>query len=95
MSRIIITGGIVLAVLLLHYSYVDFRFRHRDGVLWFWLMAPAPPLIWASRAAVAGAGLAAIATLFLGATKPIAIIIIALMVVHVATLIAIEMREGR
>jgi hypothetical protein len=44
-----VTFVILLAVVLLHYSYVDFRFRHRDGVLWFWLANPAP-LVTGSRA---------------------------------------------
>ena len=39
-------GGRVL----IHFSYVDFRFRYREGMLWFWMLNPAPPLMWASRA---------------------------------------------
>jgi hypothetical protein len=90
-----VTFVIVLAVVLLHYSYVDFRFRHRDGVLWFWLANPAPLLNWASRAAIAAAFVAAVATLFVGATKVMAYLIVGLMLLHVATLIAIEVKEGR
>lgn len=90
-----VTFVIVLAVVLLHYSYVDFRFRHRDGVLWFWLASPAPIVNWVSRAAIIAAFIAAAATLFIGATKLMAYVIIGFMLVHVATLIAIEVKEGR
>ena len=90
-----VTFVILLAVALLHYSYVDFRFRHRDGVLWFWLANPAPLVNWISRLAVGAAVLAGIATLFVGPTKPMAYIIVGFMLVHLATLIAIEVKEGR
>lgn len=90
-----VTFVILLAVVMLHYSYVDFRFRHRDGVLWFWLARPAPLLNWASRISVAAAALTAVATLFVGATRVMAYVIVGFMLVHVATLIAIEVKEGR
>ena len=91
----IVALAILFAVGLLHYSYVDFRFRHRDGVLWFWLANPAPLINWISRLSIAAAALTAIATLFIGATKIMAYIIVGFMLVHVATLIAIEVKEGR
>ena len=50
MHSILITITIVVAVVLIHFSYVDFRFRYRGGMLWFWLLKPAPPLMWAARA---------------------------------------------
>jgi hypothetical protein len=90
-----VTFVILLAVALLHYSYVDFRFRHRDGVLWFWLANPAPVINWISRVSVGIAALAGVATLFVGATRPMAYIITGFMLLHLATLIAIEVKEGR
>ena len=33
MHVVLITLAIVVAVALIHFSYVDFRFRYRDGIL--------------------------------------------------------------
>ena len=94
MHKLTITFVTVIAVALIHYSYVDFRFRSRDGVLWFWLMSPAPLLTWISRAAVAGAVLTALSILMFGPVLPIGIVIALLLIVHVVSLILLEMREG-
>lgn len=90
-----ITLGIVIAVCLIHYSYVDFRFRHVDGVLWFWLANPVGPLLWASRAAIAAALVLALASYFIGATKIVFVGLILLFLIHIGTLVAIEVRHGR
>jgi hypothetical protein len=95
MQSIAITLGIVVAVCLIHYSYVDFRFRHVDGVLWFWLSNPAPFLLWAARAVIGAAVLLAFATYFIGITKPVAFILGGLVLLHIAILITIEIRYGR
>ena len=92
---ILIAGTIFLSVALVHFAYVDFRFRHRDSIAWFWLGGPAPTLLWVSRAAVAAALLLALATLVLGATKLVAYILVGLMLVHIGTLIILEIRETR
>ena len=85
--------AILIAVCLLHFSYVDFRFRHRGSVMWFWLMAPATTLLWVSRAAVAAALIVAIATAFVGVSLAAAILMVSLILVHIVTLIVVEVRE--
>jgi hypothetical protein len=87
------TLAIVIAVCLIHFSYVDFRFRHRGSVMWFWLVAPAPRLLWVSRAAVAAALVVAISTAFVGVGRVAAILMVGLLVVHIVTLIIVEVRE--
>jgi amino acid transporter len=93
MHHLTVTFAILLALCLIHFSYVDFRFRHRGSVLWFWLARPAPPLLILSRIAIGLCLICAIATGFVGATKLMAIIIGGLMLIHIATLIAVEIRE--
>jgi hypothetical protein len=78
---------------LIHFSYVDFRFRHRGSVMWFWLAGPAPVLLWVSRGAVAAALLVAIATAFAGVSLAAAIVMVGLILVHIVTLIIVEVRE--
>lgn len=88
-----ITLAILIAVCLIHFSYVDFRFRHRGSIMWFWLMLPAPPLLWVSRAAVAAALIAAISTAFVGVSLSGAIVMVGLLLIHIVTLIIVEVRE--
>ncbi|MES2137424.1 MAG: hypothetical protein V4502_10255 [Pseudomonadota bacterium] len=95
MQSIVITLGIVIAVCLIHYSYVDFRFRHVDGPLWFWLSTPAPPLLWAARAAIVVAVLLAFATFIIGISKAVAFVLAGLVLAHIMFLIAIEIRYNR
>ena len=85
--------AIVVAICLIHFSYVDFRYRHRGSVLWFWLAGPAPMLLWISRAAIAICLLVAISGLFLGVTLVSAVIMAVLVLVHIVTLILVEVRE--
>jgi hypothetical protein len=94
MRALVITIVVLISVGLVHYSYVDFRFRARDGVLWFWLMNPAPTLVWISRGAIAAAAVAALSIMAFGAILPIAIAIVALLIVHIASLVLLEIREG-
>lgn len=94
MSLLLIPIVVLISVGLVHYSYVDFRFRSRDGVLWFWLMNPAPPLVWVSRGAIAAAALAALSIIAFGPVLPVAIVIVVLLIVHIAALVMLEMREG-
>jgi hypothetical protein len=95
MNSVLIALVLFAAVGLIHFAYVDFRFRHRDGVAWFWLGGPAPADLILSRAAVAGAFLAALATVFTGANKTMAFIMVGLMLVHIGSLIVLERRESR
>jgi hypothetical protein len=95
MHSALITLAVFAAVALIHFSYVDFRFRHRDGIWWYWLLKPAPPLMWVSRAAIVAALIAALAIKVVGATEVMAIIIVGLIVVHIVALILVEIREPR
>ena len=93
MHRLTVTFATLLAVGLFHFSYVDFRFRHRGSVLWFWLGRPSPPLLSLSRAAIMLCLLAAVAIAFVGPSKLMAVIIAALMLLHVVSLMILETRE--
>jgi hypothetical protein len=93
MHHLTVTFAVLVALFLVHFSYVDFRFRHRGSVLWFWLARPAPPLLWVSRAAVLLALVSAVATSVIGDTMVMGVVIAGLMVIHIATLIVVEIRE--
>lgn len=93
MHTALITLAIVVAVALIHFSYVDFRFRYRDGIAWFWLLNPAPPLMWVARASIVGALLVGLSTPFIGTSKTFALVLIGLMVVHIVSLILLEVLE--
>ena len=93
MHSLLITLASAVAVALVHFSYVDFRFRYRDGILWFWLLKPAPPLMWIARGTVIIAMLMAFSTLFVGATENYAFLIVGVMAVHIVSLILLEVLE--
>jgi hypothetical protein len=95
MHSVLITLAIFAAVALIHFSYVDFRFRHRDGILWYWLLNPAPPLMWVSRAAIIAALILALCVSFVGATTLFAGTLLGLVGLHILTLIILEAREHR
>jgi hypothetical protein len=95
MHSLLITLAIVAAVALIHFSYVDFRFRHRDGFWWYWLLKPAPPLMWVSRAAIVAALIFALSVKFVGATEIFAIVLVGLIVLHIVSLILLEILEPR
>ena len=95
MHSILITFAIVVAMALIHFSYVDFRFRYRDGFYWFWMLNPAPPLMWAARALIVLAVLLALATPVVGLTKTYAIILGGVMGLHLLSLILLEVLEPR
>ena len=95
MHSALITLAVFAAVALIHFSYVDFRFRHRDGMWWYWLLKPAPPLMWVSRVAIIAALIVALSIKLAGATEVVAIVIVGLLVVHIGTLILVEIREPR
>jgi hypothetical protein len=95
MHSTLITLAIVVAVALIHFSYVDFRFRHRDGIMWYWLLNPAPPLMWVSRIAVVAALAVAISVKFVGTSPTIAYLLVGLMLFHIACLILLEVLEPR
>jgi ABC-type uncharacterized transport system permease subunit len=95
MHALAIALGIFVAICLIHYSYVDFRFRHVDGILWFWLASPVGPLLWASRIAIGVAIVVGLATVFTGANRFVLGLLVVLFAIHIGTLIAIEIRHGR
>jgi len=95
MHSLLITFAIFAAVALIHFSYVDFRFRHRDGILWYWLLNPAPPLMWVSRAAIVAALVLALCVTLVGATTLFATALLVLVLLHIVTMIILEVREHR
>lgn len=95
MQQLIITLAVFAAVALIHFSYVDFRFRHRDGIRWYLLLNPAPPLMWVSRAAIVAALLVALSVLFVGLDLTVAIVLLGLLAVDIVSLILVEFLEPR
>jgi hypothetical protein len=95
MHSILITLAIVAAVALIHFSYVDFRFRYRDGMMWFWLLKPAPPLMWVARATIIAALLVGLSTPFVDTSATFAYVLGGLMAVHIVSLILLEVLEPR
>jgi hypothetical protein len=93
MHSIVITLAIVAAILLIDISYVYFRFRHRDGLLWFWMLNPAPHSYgWRARAS-SEAILVALSAPFVGTTKTFAVDPGVAMALHVVSLILPEVLE--
>ena len=88
-----VTLAILMVLALVHFSYVDFRFRHRGSVLWFWLARPAPLLLWLSRAAIAAAFATALLYKLIGPGEALTIILVTLVLAHVVTLILVERHE--
>jgi hypothetical protein len=95
MHSILNTLAILVAMALIHFSYVDFRFRYRDGFYWFWMLNPAPLLMWAARATIVIAMLLALAIPFVGLTKAFAIVLGIAMGLHILSLILLEVLEPR
>lgn len=95
MHPFLITLAVVVAIVLIHISYVDFRFRYRDGILWFWLLNPAPPLMWVGRATIIAAVIAALSGPFVGMGMTFAVVLCGLMALHIISLILLEVLEPR
>lgn len=95
MQSILISIGLAVAVALIHFSYVDFRFRYRDGILWFWLLKPAPPLMWLARGSVVAGFLVALSGPFIGTGKTYAYLLGGIMGLHIISLILLEVLEPR
>jgi hypothetical protein len=93
MHSLLIALAVFAAIMLVHFSYVDFRFRHRDGFWWYWMLNPAPPLMWASRAAIVAALILALAITFMGATQVVAFVLVGLVLVHIVCLILLVVLE--
>jgi hypothetical protein len=93
MHSVLITLAIVVALALIHFSYVDFRFRYRDGMLWFWLLNPAPPMMWVARATIVLALLVSLSAPFVGVSKTFALVLGGLMAAHIVSLILLEVLE--
>ena len=90
-----ISIAIIIALALIHFSYVDFRFRYRDGVKWFWLLNPAPPLMWAARATIVVALLVALSIPFVGINVTYGYVLGSLVLLHILCLILLEVLEPR
>jgi hypothetical protein len=95
MQSILITLAIFAAIALIHFSYVDFRFRHRDGFRWYWLLSPAPPLMWVSRVAILAALVGALAVVLIGTSETLAFVLAGLVLAHIVSLILLEVLEPR
>jgi hypothetical protein len=95
MHSSLIALAVFVAVALIHFSYVDFRFRHRDGIWWYWLLNPAPPLMWVSRVAIVAALIVALSIAVLDATETIAFVLAGLLLVHIVTMVLLEVLEPR
>jgi hypothetical protein len=95
MHAAVITFAIIVALVLVHFSYVDFRFRYREGIAWFWLLRPAPPMMWAGRITIVAAVIFALAGPFMGLNETFAIVLGILLVLHIITLILLEVLEPR
>jgi hypothetical protein len=95
MSHVVISILLAVSLALIHFAYVDFRFRYREGILWFWLLHPAPPLMWLARVLIVAAVLLAASLFFIG-TKPIYFWIMGgLFIGHLLALILLEVLEPR
>ena len=90
-----ISIAIIIALALIHFSYVDFRFRYRDGIRWFWLLNPAPPLMWAARGTIVIALLVALSIPFVGISVDYGYVLGALVLLHIICLILLEALEPR
>ena len=95
MKTALITFAMVVAVVLIHISYVDFRFRYRDGLLWFWLLNPAPPLMWIARATIVAALVVALSAPFVGTNRTFALVLGVMIALHIISLILLEVLEPR
>lgn len=95
MQSPVITLAIVVAVVLIHLSYIDFRFRYRGGIWWFWLLRPAPLLIWLSRAAIIFALLLALLAPLTGLGGLLGFLLAIFMALHIGSLVLAELREPR
>jgi hypothetical protein len=95
MHSLLITTTMIVAVALIHFSWVDFRFRYREGILWFWLLNPAPPIMWAARATIVAAMIIAIASAFVPTTANFVYVLSGVMALHIICLILLEVLEPR
>ena len=93
MDSFLIAFAIAAAIVLIHFSYVDFRFRYREGMAWFWLLNPAPPLMWLARGTVVAAMLVALSAPFVGTSETFASVLGAIRGLHILSLILLEVLE--
>ena len=96
MHHISISIVVVIAIALIHFSYVDFRFRYREGMAWFWLLNPAPPIMWLGRLTALLPVIAAIACpFFMDLDETYGFVVGGLVLLHIVTLILLEVLEPR
>lgn len=95
MQIALITFAILVAVVLVHWSYVDFRFRYRDGILWFWRLNPAPPLMWVGRVTIVVAIIFTLCGPLLGINETFALVLCGIMLLHIISLVLLEVLEPR
>ena len=95
MHNALITIAIVVALVLIHLSYVDFRFRYRDGIVWFWMLNPAPPLMWVGRLTIVAALIFTLCGPWIGINQTFAFVLCGIMALHILSLILLEVLEPR
>ena len=95
MHSALITIAILVALVLVHISYVDFRFRYRDGIMWFWRLSPAPALMWLGRATIVVAIVFTLCGPWLGFNQTFALVLCGIMLLHLLSLILLEVLEPR
>ena len=95
MSDLLISLVLAASVVLIHFAYVDFRFRYRDGMVWYWMLNPAPVLMWIGRALIAAALIFSLGFHFVHPTKLFIIVMAGLMIAHLISLILLEVLEPR
>lgn len=95
MPNVPITLALAVVVVLVHFSFVDFRFRYRRGIIWFWLLNPAPPLMWLSRATILAALAVALCGPVVGMNQTFALVLCGFMVLHFVSLVLLEVLEPR
>ena len=95
MHLALIALAAVAAAVLIHVAYVDFRFRYREGVAWFWLLKPAPPLMWVGRALMVATVVLAAAIFFIGTDTPVLVALGVLMGLHIISVVLLEVLEPR
>lgn len=95
MKTILISFGLLVSITLIHIAYVDFRFRYRDGLQWFWMLNPAPPMMWIGRGLFAIAVIFTFCMHFMGATGTFFWILAGIVAAHIISLILLEVLEPR
>ena len=95
MNDILITLVLVASIALIHFAYVDFRFRYRDGMQWYWMLNPAPALMWIGRGFFVAAVGFALCLHFFSDKAMFFWILGGLLVAHLVSMMLLELLEPR